>query len=528
MFQYEYDTEEAVLAWSRAREEAKAKVIADREASERARAAVAAAESSSSDSDEDTADDSMPLPAPNMSVEVQPAQPQTVKPPWQLQIGASASGTILTPIPIQASKKKAQSPMAAKAPVDLALFEQEGDPFDNMELQTIDDMEELRTVLGGATLEGGSQEQSPHRDNQAVKDASQTMNSDSELCQSSEEESVVKSFVASSANNLYVNVVPGPSGMTVSVDEEVLMNSSLSTSVSKASGIVSKPELPSSTTSSFVIEPTNDGDYVQIRSDYSQMSVSFKEETTPIYCNIDEGAEEMVEDEETEQYSNATVFKTALPPIRPRGKSLGSESSLEVAAERSSSTAVSSHAHPRHRQANMGFAAGRMTQSAYIMSSSASGVLDGSGSDISSLDQHHTYSNVPRYRPRPAAVVASPAFSNHIYSRYENIGPGSHAPVNGVGSGRDVLRNAKSNPDLSLTDHSLRHGSSQCSSSQVIFTCLHCLYACCISLLQFLPSSVFHGSGHLCIRLQYSRMRYQGLRLFWAIRVQVRGQFSQL
>ena len=112
MFQYDYDTEEAVLAWARAREEAKAKAIAEREAtSERARAAVAAAESSSSDSEEDVPKVPQYPGVVDAAVKRVQPQPKAVKPPWQLPVSAaSVSTTILTPMPIGSIRAKVQSP----------------------------------------------------------------------------------------------------------------------------------------------------------------------------------------------------------------------------------------------------------------------------------------------------------------------------------------------------------------------------------------------------------------------------------
>ena len=104
-----------------------------------------------------------------------------------------------------------QSPLAPKAQLDLALFEQEGDPFDNLELQTINDMEELRTLLvgtnvGGAPAGGVGQDQSQGLQNQAARNSSEEDSSLGNINGNAEEESPGPSFVVLETDRLYVNV----------------------------------------------------------------------------------------------------------------------------------------------------------------------------------------------------------------------------------------------------------------------------------------------------------------------------------
>ncbi|KAK7116196.1 ubiquitin-associated protein 1-like isoform X2 [Littorina saxatilis] len=459
--EYEYDTEEAVLAWARAREEAKVKAIAEREAAERARAALAAAESnSSSDSDEDA-----PEVPQHPVATTQPSQPPPVAakpPPWQLPV--SVSNTILTPV--QAGKAKVQSPLAPHAQVDLALFEQEGDPFDNLELQTINEMEELRTLLDGTNMGGASEEPSPNPDNQATSNNVETENCYSNISANAVSSGPVAgtaSVVASSANDVYENVVMGPTGITVVGSEQ-----SVSAANTAAASDPASSDSTAKRNSSYVIEPTGDGDYVQIRPDYGQQTVSFQKDSGPIYGNVGQGAEPSLGGELPEQYSNSKVFKAVLPPIpRPRGHSLGGDPAPEGAAGSTVSTAYNAADQSSLPSTNgrFGFAAGGMSQSAYVMSASASGVPDMSRSDYSGMNPFHTYSNLPASNPTPVTVNSSPspAFSNNIYSRYVN----SETVSAGGAADREALRNAKSNPDLSVLGQvSPNAGSSQSSSPQ--------------------------------------------------------------
>ena len=495
LLQYEYDTEEAVLAWARAREEAKAKAIAEKEATaERARAALAAAESNSSDSEEDALE--VPQHPREGDAAPKPLQPQTqaVKPPWQLPVSAaSVSSTILTPMPIGSAGAKVQSPLAPKAQLDLALFEQEGDPFDNLELQTINDMEELRTLLvgtnvGGAPAGGVGQDQSQGLQNQAARNSSEEDSSLGNINGNAEEESPGPSFVVLETDRLYVNVAPRPSSMTASGSEQSGggNDSGLDISSSPCGGAKDPNLPPSCSNAGFVIEPTGDGDYVQIRPDYSQQSVSFQKDSAPIYSNVGPGAESGVSTELQERYANSKVFKPVLPPIRPRGHSLVGDQALEGAAGTTVNAAFNPAGQPSVPQtnSNFGFAAGGMSQSAHVISVSASGALDVPQSDFAGGDPNHTYSNVPGLNPKPSMVAPSPAFSNNLYSRYGYGGSGSPSPVNNVGPKRGALRSAKSNPDLSVTGHSALPGTAQSVPQVTHLFCLH-QYVClptCVSI----------------------------------------------
>lgn len=90
-----------------------------------------------------------------LTVPAVPAKPPIPKP-------APRPGSILKPTPIQPmnktsdgsesiSGKTAQPPSVSNERFDITMFEQEADPFENLELQTINDMEELKVLLDSSS-----------------------------------------------------------------------------------------------------------------------------------------------------------------------------------------------------------------------------------------------------------------------------------------------------------------------------------------------------------------------------------------
>lgn len=70
--------------------------------------------------------------------------------PWVNPVIANLSSDILLPVPIASvGKEIATESLPTESTFDMKLFDKEDDPFENLELQTLDDFEELRTVLQG-------------------------------------------------------------------------------------------------------------------------------------------------------------------------------------------------------------------------------------------------------------------------------------------------------------------------------------------------------------------------------------------
>lgn len=450
--EYEYDTEEAVLAWSRAREEAKAQALTNRQATLRARAALAAAESSSSsDSDEAVPDTAESRAASETSVSVggvvqQPPQ-KAVKPPWQLSVGTQGGNSILTPV--QAAQAKVATPKTPKAEVDLALFEQEGDPFDNLELQTINDMEELRTLLGGTNMgddgNGSSHVLDTHSEDRGMSWDAEHVYSNMGVCSSAADS---QNYEASSASDLYANILPGPSGMMITDSQQTVSVCSSAGGGMSVDANCNANSVISKCGTGFVIEPTGDGDYVQIRPDYGQQTVSYQRDCdVPIYSNVGLGAESCLGGDLPSKYAESKVLQPVLPPIRQRGQSLGSDKLCESAAVGATHSSCSA-AITSLPQTNGDFASsnGRMTQSMYFPSASAAGTSDTSRSDFATTttNHNHTYSNLP---------AVAPKYAINLYSRYSNAG-GSASPPSTDG-GSSILRSTKSSPDLSVSGRAI-------------------------------------------------------------------------
>lgn len=79
--------------------------------------------------------------------------PATMPPPINPILASLQHNSILTPTRVSSSatKQKVLSPPHTKADFNPADFECEEDPFDNLELKTIDEKEELRNILVGTT-----------------------------------------------------------------------------------------------------------------------------------------------------------------------------------------------------------------------------------------------------------------------------------------------------------------------------------------------------------------------------------------
>ncbi|KAL8616700.1 hypothetical protein ACOMHN_031682 [Nucella lapillus] len=451
--EYDYDTEEGVLAWARAREEAKIKAIAERERAERARAALAAADSSSSSESDDDVDPgtSRNNPAGGADPTRETPRPPQVpaRPPWQLPLAASVGNTILTPMPIQTTKAKVQSPMVPKTPVDLAMFEQVGDPFDNLELQTIDDMEELRTLLEGvSTREGTSQDPSPNPDDQPMYSNSQMVGSHvegvSQALRVSQTEA--DSAGSSSRDKIYVNLTV-KSGMERSGGSEQageerdpdMSGSGMDRSRSSLSSSIYKPD----PNCDFVIEPTGDGDYVMIRSDYSQKSLtsSSLHDSPSVYANVGEAdsGDPLSEEEDSQDlYTNSQVFTSSCsqPPVLPRVQSLlGSDRSLLGSSGRTASVVFNPAVRFSLPRTSAQAVDSRMTQSAYVWSESSPDAWSHPSSSRESAattnDDNDTYSNVPgSSNPTSIMTASTPAFSNMFYSSDAKSQSGSVTQVN--------------------------------------------------------------------------------------------------
>ncbi|RUS73003.1 hypothetical protein EGW08_019235 [Elysia chlorotica] len=175
--EYTFATEEAVLAWAKACDEAVKKATEEQElrlkhkkeqqdeveeSNAEKTGECGEVSTSSADPEEISVYD-----VPRYTV----SQPQNngyqTKPPLPPKVsGLSAkpvpeAGTVLTPIPIKPvvassvdkdTSSTADSNCKVDSRFDLAMFEAEADPFDNLELQTLNDMEELKVLLNSNSV----------------------------------------------------------------------------------------------------------------------------------------------------------------------------------------------------------------------------------------------------------------------------------------------------------------------------------------------------------------------------------------
>nr|XP_033791306.1 ubiquitin-associated protein 1 isoform X2 [Geotrypetes seraphini] len=133
--QYDFSLEKKTLKWA---EEIQQIQEAQREAELKAEAALADADISSQSN-----------PEGDEMVFSNGCDPAAMPPPINPVLASLQHNNILTPTPANASaiKQKTKSPIQIKADFNPADFESEEDPFDKLELKTIDEKEELKNIL---------------------------------------------------------------------------------------------------------------------------------------------------------------------------------------------------------------------------------------------------------------------------------------------------------------------------------------------------------------------------------------------
>lgn len=160
--EYSFETEEGVLNWALAREaaakEANLKLQKAKEQKENEKKLKAAGVNHVQESgrNEETQDEGFQISTNVYDIPKRTSQPEEdhmkiahkpqVLPKPVLQT-ISEPGTILKPTPIHRSITKKNNELENSSHFDVSMFESEDDPFDNLELQTINDMEELKVVL---------------------------------------------------------------------------------------------------------------------------------------------------------------------------------------------------------------------------------------------------------------------------------------------------------------------------------------------------------------------------------------------
>ncbi|XP_059163302.1 uncharacterized protein LOC131946501 isoform X2 [Physella acuta] len=157
--EYTFETEEGVLAWAKAREEAIKQAELEIAEKQKLQAAEREKLASAQDAQQDTSveengQNMYDVPINQVALpekhSLQPkASVELPKPTVGIK-SASEPGMILKPTPIHSSvSKKSDSPDTNQ--IDVSMFESEADPFDNLELQTINEMEELKVVLDSSS-----------------------------------------------------------------------------------------------------------------------------------------------------------------------------------------------------------------------------------------------------------------------------------------------------------------------------------------------------------------------------------------
>ena len=181
MFQYSFETEEGVLQWAQERErqlEVQRQIQEEnklaKQLEEQSKISKQKAESSESEPEDEWLSNQTSSQSDNSNSQSQPVTrpvpPPRPKPPIQPRL---TTNKILTPTPINHQIDQTQ-PKDINLSVDVTLFEQEDDPFDRYERQTLNELEELKNVFSMSNSNANSSEQTQNVDNDEEDDGRQT------------------------------------------------------------------------------------------------------------------------------------------------------------------------------------------------------------------------------------------------------------------------------------------------------------------------------------------------------------------
>ncbi|XP_013089955.2 ubiquitin-associated protein 1-like isoform X1 [Biomphalaria glabrata] len=149
-FDYNFEIEEGVLRWAQAKTEAAMKHAALQEQKEVKENPSVQSEQSIGDQSQEIREidiSMVPRDIPSKATQ----RPAVLPKPVLAAKSLTEAGTILKPIPIHPTVVKKSEQADTNSKFDVSMFESEADPFDNLELQTINDFEELKVVLDSSS-----------------------------------------------------------------------------------------------------------------------------------------------------------------------------------------------------------------------------------------------------------------------------------------------------------------------------------------------------------------------------------------
>ncbi|XP_046549899.1 ubiquitin-associated protein 1-like isoform X2 [Haliotis rubra] len=270
--EYLFETEEAVLRWAQAREEAK--VEQERLKAEKVANAIQELSQphDSDDSDSSGGEENGTAEVPFQGSALLPQQAPALLPQPAI---ATMSSDILTPVPIMPAKTVEPVKQETTKPVDfdLALFEREDDPFENVERQLIDEMEELKTLLGP--------QNNPPTD---VSPSNSTNNCDTNMSNNTCNSPAFNGAVSNTD-------VQNPASQQAGSDRE---------RVSPVPVFVPRSQ------------PFEEGDYVELRLDYNSQgnnSVSYKASDNETVDSVDNSGPRV------DPAASNMIYRQVLPPI---------------------------------------------------------------------------------------------------------------------------------------------------------------------------------------------------------------------
>lgn len=292
ILQYTFETEEAVLAWATAKEEAVRKAAEEeskRLAEEQRKQEAEKAEETHSkpdirsDADEaestkqsdgnvyDVPKSSTPSLQSHVDLGDKPRVPP--KPAGRVKKQLTEPGTILKPTPVHSStnsvvaKKTETSPdnkiMEADSVFDVSMFESEADPFDNLELQTLNDMEELKILLDSSSK--SSADSAATETNTCL---SQT---------SSDKDSTSAQHKDSASETIYDMAMPVKENTWETFsDDSPECGTTIDRDLASQRGKTPSPSLRCADSNDTSGQAREDDEYVEITTSYKTQSVSFQ------------------------------------------------------------------------------------------------------------------------------------------------------------------------------------------------------------------------------------------------------------
>ncbi|CAG5116549.1 unnamed protein product [Candidula unifasciata] len=337
--EYTFETEEAVLAWAQAREVALEQA---KKLEEQRKQALAAAEEQVDDKTASKSDTTVDCNTDENGCNVYDVPKSTIAsmqnhvsdhnkpllpPKPAVRKPVSEPGSILKPTPIHSSANSVfrnkgtastDNKLAdAASAFDVSMFESEADPFDNLELQTINDMEELKILLDSSTKSSSDTVSTPAQAGHMQPSLEMEYSSDN---------------LGSSVSEAVYDVasVARVNKWETFSDESQEQDAGSVAEPSEPRGETSSPSVDCSSADRTSRQVIEDGEYVEITSNYKKQTIRFQNHSVSEVTKSSQSGNFTGENGVTTalggklpaSLANSKLYKPVLPPFVRQGNTV--------------------------------------------------------------------------------------------------------------------------------------------------------------------------------------------------------------